>query len=124
GRGLLYDRIAVAVLGVVAYVLGAFFPTVLALQIYSYTIYGAAVTPALVAALVWRRATAAGGVASILTGAVVTLVWELVLNQPLEWNAVLVALPASIIVLIVVSLATSNRPGRLAGEQAEAPRMR
>ena len=124
GRGLLYDRIAVAVLGVLAYVLGAFFPTVLALQIYSYTIYGAAVTPALVAALVWRRATAAGGVASILTGAVVTLVWELVLNQPLEWNAVLVALPASIIVLIVVSLATSNRPGRLAGEQAEAPRVR
>lgn len=121
GRGLLYDRIAVAVLGVLAYVLGAFFPTVLSLQIYSYTIYGAAVTPALVAALVWRRATAAGGVASILTGAVITLVWELVLNQPLEWNAVLVALPASIIVLIVVSLATSDGPGQLASEQAEEP---
>ena len=121
GRGLLHDRIAVAVLGVVAYALGAFFPTVLALQIYSYTIYGAGVTPALVAALVWRRATPAGGVASILTGAVVTLVWELVLGQPLDWNAVLVALPASIIVLVVVSLMTSNRPGLLAGEQAEEP---
>ena len=121
GRELLYDRIAVAVLGVLAYVLGAFFPTVLALQIVSYTIYGAGVTPALVAALVWRRATPAGGVASILTGAVVTLVWELVLGQPLNWNAVLVALPASVIVLIVVSLMTSNRPGLLAGEQAEEP---
>ncbi len=118
GRGLLYDRIAVALLGVLAYVLGAFFPTVLALQIYSYTIYGAGVTPALVAALLWRRATVAGGVSSILTGAVVTLVWELVLNQPLDWNAVLVALPASVIVLVVVSLLTSHGPGRLAGEQA------
>lgn len=121
GRGLLYDRIAVAILGVLAYVLGVFFPTVLALQIYSYTIYGAGVTPALVAALVWRRATVAGGVSSILTGAVVTLVWELVLNRPLDWNAVLVALPASVLVLIVVSLLTSNGPGRLAGERADEP---
>lgn len=121
GRGLLYNRIAVAVLGVVAYVMGAFFPTVLALQIYSYTIYGAGITPALVAALVWRRATVAGGVSSILTGAAVTLVWELVLNQPLAWNAVLVALPSSVVVLIVVSLATSNGPGRLASEQVEQP---
>jgi SSS family solute:Na+ symporter len=61
GRSLLYDRIAVVILGVLAYVLGTFFPTVLALQIHSYTIYEAGVTPALVAALVWRRATVAGG---------------------------------------------------------------
>lgn len=120
-RGLLFDRAAVAVLGVLAYVLGAFFPTVLALQIVSYTIYGAGVTPALVAALVWRRATAAGGVSSILTGAVVTLLWEFAFGQPLGWNAVIVALPASVAVLVVVSLLTSRRPGRLAGEQAAAP---
>jgi SSS family solute:Na+ symporter len=119
GRSLLYDRIAVVILGVLAYVLGTFFPTVLALQIHSYTIYGAGVTPALVAALVWRRATVAGGIASILTGTVATLAWEFVFNTPLDWNSVLVALPLSVIVLIVVSLATGGRARRLASELNE-----
>lgn len=119
GRNLLFDRLAVVALGALAYVLGAFFPSVLAVQIYSYTIYGAGITPALVAALVWRRATAAGGVASIVVGAAATLVWEIPLGRPFEWNSVLVALPLSIVVLVVVSLLTGgSSSGQLAGERA------
>lgn len=117
GRELLFNRLAVLLLGIIAYVLGQFFPSVLALQIYSYTMYGAAITPALVAALLWRGATAAGGLASVIVGGAVTLAWELILGQPLGWNSVLIALPASIIALIVVSRVTGgDSRGRLAGE--------
>lgn len=123
GRELLFDRLAVVVLGVVAYALGQFFPSVLALQIYSYTMYGAAITPALVAALLWRRATVAGGLASILAGGAATVLWELVLSQPLGWNSVLFALPLSVITLVAVSLLTGgNARGRLAREIAETRR--
>lgn len=118
-KRLTADRGTVLVLGVIAYCLGTFFPSVLAIQMYSYTMYGAAITPALIAALVWRRATAAGGIASILMGGVATLVWELGLHRPMHWNSVLVSLPLSILTLIVVSLATQEPSEALINEQPE-----
>jgi SSS family solute:Na+ symporter/sodium/proline symporter len=65
-----------------------FIPTALKLQIsvlqysyFAYTMYGVAVTPALFAALTWRRATRQGGLASIVSGAVATVFFELVLPR-------------------------------------------
>ncbi len=46
---------------------------------FAYTMYGVAVTPALFAALTWRRATWQGGLASIIGGAVATVFFEFVL---------------------------------------------
>ncbi|RTQ93994.1 sodium:solute symporter family protein [Lysinibacillus telephonicus] len=100
------NRFSVLGLGVIAYVLGAFFPDVLSIQMYSYTMYGAALTPAILASFLWKRANGPGALASIITGGVATLVWELVLNKPMGWNSVLIALPLSIITLVVVSLLT------------------
>ncbi|RLF64248.1 MAG: sodium:solute symporter family protein, partial [Thermoplasmata archaeon] len=51
------------------------------------------------------RATPAGGIASMLTGAIVTIIWE-VLKKPYGIGSVLVAAPLAIIVLIIVSYAT------------------
>jgi SSS family solute:Na+ symporter len=101
-------RLTVLVLGIFSYILIKFFPSVLAIQMYSYTMYGAAITPALLAALLWKKATPAGGVTSIILGGVGTLFWELVLKKPFGWNSVLFAAPLSIIALIVVSLFTAN----------------
>jgi SSS family solute:Na+ symporter len=108
-RRLLADRATVVVLGVFAYCLGTFFPSVLAIQMYSYTMYGAAITPALIAALVWRGATVPGGVASIIMGGSATLVWDIVLSKPLGWNSVLISLPLSIATLLIVSLLTQRQ---------------
>jgi Na+/proline symporter len=46
---------------------------------FAYTMYGVAVTPALFAALTWRRATWQGGLASIVGGALATVFFEFVL---------------------------------------------
>jgi SSS family solute:Na+ symporter len=102
-------RGVVLVLGLLAYGLGTFFPSVLAAQMYSYTMYGAALTPAVLAAFLWQRATPAGGIASIVLGGSGTLIWELVLQRPLGWNSVLFSLPLSIAALVVVSLVTTRR---------------
>ena len=75
---IVYTRVIVAVLGVVGYVAGKFFPTILAMALWAYTMYGAGITPALLGALLWRRATRMGGVASILVGMLTTLSWEIV----------------------------------------------
>ena len=48
---------------------------------FAYTLYGVAVTPALFAALTWKRATRAGGLASIISGTLATVFFELVLPR-------------------------------------------
>ena len=112
---ILYTRATVAVLGVLGYVAGNFFPTILAMALWAYTMYGAGITPALLGALLWRRATRQGGVASIAMGMLTTLVWEIVgLARGVDGSPAYLfgletaypALALSIGTLIVVSLAT------------------
>lgn len=74
---LIYTRLLVVVLGIVGFVAGNFFPTILAMALWAYTMYGAGITPALLAAFVWPRATRQGGVASIAVGMATTLLWEI-----------------------------------------------
>lgn len=114
-------RGVVLVLGGFAWALGTYFPSVLALQMYSYTMYGAAITPAVLAAFLWKRVTKAGGVASILLGGSGTLLWELVLNKPLGWNSILFSLPLSIAGLIIVSLLTTGTHRSLPEPEDAAP---
>jgi SSS family solute:Na+ symporter len=104
-RRLHVHRLAVAAIAVVAYLLGQFFPTVLELQIYSYTIYGVAITPAVLAVLFWRRATKSGALASMVVGTVATIAWE-ASGGVGELNGVLISLPAAVLALVAVSLAT------------------
>lgn len=108
-RELLLTRLAIVVLGLLAYAIGEFFPSVLEIQVFSYTMYGAVITPSLLATFVWKRATAAGCIGSMVTGIAATLVWEFALDKPHGWNSVLVALPLSVLVLVVLSLATTPR---------------
>lgn len=109
---LRYNRLTVIGVGVLAYALGTFFPTVLELQMYSYTMYGAALTPAILATVMWKRATKAGILSSMIAGATGTIFWEAVLNKPFDWNSVLFALPLSILALVIVSLLTGKNDDR------------
>jgi SSS family solute:Na+ symporter len=81
------QKVFVVGLGLCAFVL-IFIPTILKLQIsvlqyayFAYTMYGVAITPALFAALTWKRATRQGGLASIVGGALATIFFELVLPR-------------------------------------------
>jgi len=76
------QKIFVVIIGFFAFLM-IFIPTVLKSQIsilrysyFAYTIYGVAITPALIAALSWKRATKAAGVVSILVGTVSTIFFE------------------------------------------------
>ena len=107
---LLYTRLMVVALGLIGFVALGFFQTILEMALWAYTMYGAAITPALLAAFLWPRVTRAGGVASILAGMVTTLGWEIYARQaggyPYELATVYPALALSLIALVGVSLAT------------------
>ena len=107
---LLYTRLLVLALGGVGFIALGFFDTILAMALWAYTMYGAAITPALLAVFLWPRVTRAGGVASIAAGMATTLGWEIYARgaggYPYGLSAVYPALTLSLIALIGVSLAT------------------
>ena len=108
---LLWTRLLVIGLGALGLIALQFFQTILAMALWAYTMYGAAVTPALLAAFIWPRATRPGGVASIAAGMIVTLGWEIYGQSaggyPGGLATVYPAFAASVLSLIVVSLATA-----------------
>ncbi len=84
-RMVALQKVFIVLMGFCAFLM-IFIPTYMKSQIsilqyayFAYTMYGVAVTPALFAALTWKRATWQGGVASIVGGAVATVFFEFVL---------------------------------------------
>jgi SSS family solute:Na+ symporter/sodium/proline symporter len=62
------QRLFVVVFGGLGLVLLTQFETVLSMALYAYSLVGASLTPALLAAFLWKRVTPAGGVACIAGG--------------------------------------------------------
>ena len=109
---LLVSRLMVVGLGLWALWQSLGTTSVLQKSLYAYTIYSAALTPVILAAFFWRRATAAGAVASIAAGTAVTVGWDwLTPHLPVRvgaLEAILPALVASLLGLVVVSLLTKR----------------
>jgi SSS family solute:Na+ symporter len=109
-RILLVGRLMVVLLGVWALYQSLHTESVLKKALYAYTIYSAALTPVILAAFFWKRATAAAAVASIAVGTVVTVAWDILTPHlpPAIANrdAIFPALIASLLCLFLVSLFT------------------
>jgi SSS family solute:Na+ symporter/sodium/proline symporter len=110
-----FQRACIVVLGVVAFVGASFFDTILSMALTAYTMVGAGLTPALLAAFLWRRVTVPGGVASIVCGMGVTLAITVAngfLDEPLVDSGYIIipAAAASILALVIVSLLTPPSP--------------
>ena len=112
---VLFQRLMVLLLGIMAWLLLTQFRTILDMAFTAYTMIGAGLTPALLAAFLWKRVTTAGGVASIATGMGVTLLITIINSAraepliPFDY-IVLPAAGLSIFVLVVVSLITKPDP--------------
>lgn len=108
-KKLIISRIIVVLLGIFAVLQATTFTSILGASLYAYTIYGASLTPVVLAVFFWKRATAAGAIASIGFGTAVTIVWN-VTGSPFGWDAIYPALAVSLVGLIGVSLLTPAPP--------------
>ena len=112
------SRLLVLFLGIISYLLVSQFSTVLGAAFTAYNIYGTSITPSLLAAFLWKRATKEGAVSSIITGTVITVVWTYFLPNwsgfnnlnPFLKELTYPAAGLSISVLIIVSLLTNPPP--------------
>ncbi|QHN04934.1 sodium:solute symporter family protein [Granulicella sp. WH15] len=109
---LLVSRVLVVFLGLWSLAQSLGTHSVLEKALYAYTIYSAALTPVILAAFFWRRATAAGAVTSIAVGTFVTVLWDthfIHTHLPpaiAERDAIFPALVGSLLCLGLVSLMT------------------
>jgi SSS family solute:Na+ symporter/sodium/proline symporter len=118
-----FQRAMIVAIGVAAYLLATQFTSILQMAFTAYTMVGAGLTPALLAAFLWKRVTPAGGTASIAAGMLVTTLitafqapltvwlntrWGLA-GDVTEYMIYPAAL-ASILCLVVVSLLTPAPP--------------
>ncbi len=112
GQVLLVSRLMVVLLGVWSLWQSLGTESVLQKSLYAYTIYSAALTPVILAAFFWKRASASAAVVSIALGTVVTVGWDSdVVKHALppvlaERDAILPALLISLVALVFVSLLT------------------
>ena len=112
------QKILVTLLGVIAFFLAIGLKSVLGMAIFAYTIYGVAITPALIAALAWKRATKVGGLVSIISGTAVCIFLRILVEflppdkviQEDPWGIPMIfpGLIVSIGTLIIVSLLTKK----------------
>ncbi|MCP4546323.1 MAG: sodium:solute symporter family protein [bacterium] len=119
-RIVLLSRLIVLGLGFLAYLVSRGFAESAGFferALYAYTIYGAAITPALLAALFWKGATKMGAVASIIAGTLTTLLWKeagfvrhIVPDSIyLQLDEVLPAIIMSVLGLVIGSFLTRRR---------------
>jgi len=127
---VLTSRTVVLVLGLIALGLAFTSKEFFSIALFAYTIYGAGITPALFAAFFWKRATATGALASMVTGVLTAITWFICIEKKVltVWaeesgrtglaqtcndlkeagiDAVIPAVIVSVVVLIGVSLAGS-----------------
>ena len=90
--------------------MGKYFPDVLAVQNYVYALYSSAITPALFAALLWKRVTVQGALCSIISGSVITLANEFTGTPIYDIPSAIFAIPVSVLLLYFVSKATYKGP--------------
>ncbi|MDW5264705.1 MULTISPECIES: sodium:solute symporter [Acidobacteriaceae] len=111
-RTLAISRLMVVLLGLWALYQSLHVQSVLKKSLYAYTIYSAALTPVILAAFFWKRATASAAVASIAVGTVVTISWDTSFVHAhvpailAQRDAIFPALFASLVALIIISLLT------------------
>jgi len=129
-RTIMISRILVVVFGIIAYLVTRAFGETTGFfekALYAFTIYGSSITPSLVAAIIWPRATKAGSIASILSGMAIALFWseaeflqEMLPGEVADLDAVLPAITVSVACLIVVSLLTHDKTPRPQTEETGA----
>lgn len=76
-RTVLLQKFLIVLVGVFAYLMATRMLSVMENALFAYTIYGVAITPVLIAALVWKRVTKAAGLVSIVSATLVTIALKL-----------------------------------------------
>lgn len=104
----------VVAVGVVCLLVALYIQAILDILLMAWGFYSASMAASVVAAVFWKKATAAGSLASIFGGVIVYFFWNYGLGSPGGFDASIVAGLSSIALMIIISLATCrSHPTRM-----------
>ena len=95
------------VASVISLLLAIYIPRLIELWVTGTAMLASGLLIPILAALFWRKATNSGGIASIWSGLLVAVMWQL-LGHPFGLHPVYIGLPVSFILMVTVSLKTAS----------------
>lgn len=99
-------KILVAAVGIACLLIALYVQAILDILLMAWGFYSASMAASVVAAVFWKKATAAGCLASIFGGMAMYFIWNYGLQAPGGFDASILAGLTSVVLMIVVSLAT------------------
>ena len=99
-------KLLVVVVGIACLLVALYVQAILDILLMAWGFYAASMAASVVAAVFWKKATAAGSLASIFGGVAMYFIWVYGLHSPGGFDASIMAGLTSILLMIVVSLAT------------------
>lgn len=100
--------------GVACLLVALYIQAILDILLMAWGFYSASMAASVVAAVFWKKATTAGCISSIFGGIAVYFVWNFGLHSPGGFDASVVAGLSSIVLMVIVSLATcKSHPTRM-----------
>lgn len=111
-RLLKYSRLSVIIVSVFSLILALSIPQLVNLWVAGAAMLVAGLLAPVIAGLFWKKATRLGGTVAMWTGLVVAVFWQL-LGHPFGWHPVFVGFPISAVLVILVSLMTSDNSSNI-----------
>ncbi len=106
-RLLQYSRVSVIAVSVLSLLLALYIPQLVNLFVTGAAMLVSSLLAPVIAGLFWKRATRLGGTVAMWVGLIVAVIWQ-VLGHPFGLHPVFVGLPVSMLLVVFVSLATSD----------------
>lgn len=106
-RLLKYSRLSVVIVSVFSLILALSIPKLVGLWVTGAAMLVAGLLAPVIAGLFWKKATRLGGTVAMWVGLIVAVTWQ-ILGHPFGLHPIFVGFPISILMIIVVSLVTTD----------------
>ena len=106
-RLLKYSRISVIAVSILSLLLALYIPQLVNLFVTGAAMLVSSLLAPVIAGLFWKKATRLGGTVAMWSGLIMAVIWQ-VLGHPYGLHPVFIGLPISMLLVVFVSLATSD----------------
>lgn len=104
---LSYSRLSVMIVSVLAVLLALYIPQLVSLWVTGTAMLVSSLLAPVIFGLFWKRATKAGGAIAMWVGLIIAVVWQFA-GHPFGIHPVFIGLPASTILVVVISLLSKD----------------
>lgn len=111
-RLLKYSRLSVVIVSVFSLLLALYIPHLVSLWVTGAAMLVSSLLAPVIAGLFWKKVTRLGGTVAMWVGLIVAVVWQ-VLGHPFGLHPIFIGFPISILLVVVVSLATTDSSYKL-----------